>query len=56
MVVRAPHRREAFAAAEAALEAVKQEVPIWKHEHYAAGESRWLDGQPLLPIDGDNHA
>ena len=56
VVVRAPHRREAFAAAEAALEAVKQEVPIWKHEHYAAGESRWLDGQPLLPIDGDNHA
>lgn len=56
VVVRAPHRREAFAAAEAALEAVKREVPIWKHEEDAAGERRWLDGATLTKPDGDDHA
>lgn len=56
VVVRAPHRREAFAAAEAALEAVKREVPIWKHEHLAGGESRWLDGVALTKPDGETNA
>ena len=56
VVVRAPHRREAFAAAEAALEAVKAEVPIWKFEHYQEAASSWLDGTPLTPAPGAKDA
>ena len=56
VVVRAPHRREAFAVAEAALEAVKAEVPIWKFEHYQEAASSWLDGTPLTPAPRANDA
>ena len=56
VVVRAPHRREAFAAAEAALEAVKAEVPIWKFEHDQEAASSWLDGTPLTPAPGAKDA
>lgn len=38
----APHRREAFAAAEWLLERVKKEVPIWKCEEDGAGVRSWL--------------
>lgn len=38
----APHRREAFAAAEWLLERVKAEVPIWKCEEDGAGVRSWL--------------
>ena len=56
VVVRAPHRAEAFRAAEAALEAVKSEVPIWKFESYREAEGRWLDGTELRPKGDDDHA
>jgi molybdopterin synthase catalytic subunit len=38
----APHRKEAFAAAEWLLERVKAEVPIWKCEEDGAGVRNWL--------------
>ena len=38
----APHRKEAFAAAEWLLERVKTEVPIWKCEEDGAGLRTWL--------------
>ncbi len=47
IVVRAGHRAEAFDAAEYAIDELKQRVPIWKEEHYVAGDSRYLDGVPL---------
>jgi len=34
----APHRKEAFLACEHALERLKQDVPIWKKEHFEDGE------------------
>lgn len=34
----APHRAECFAAARQVIEALKQDVPIWKKELYADGE------------------
>jgi molybdopterin synthase catalytic subunit len=34
----APHRKEAFLACEYAIERLKQDVPIWKKEHYEDGE------------------
>jgi molybdopterin synthase catalytic subunit len=44
IAVAAPHRAEAFDAARYIIEQVKERLPVWKHEHYVAGESRWLDG------------
>lgn len=36
------HRREAFEAIETLVERIKAEVPIWKRQHYAEGESGWV--------------
>lgn len=43
-VVRAAHRREAFAAAQYAVDRTKHEVPIWKEEFYADGTSTFVQG------------
>jgi len=44
----APHRREAFAAAEWLMERIKSEAPIWKCEEDATGGRTWVhpDGRP----------
>jgi molybdopterin synthase catalytic subunit len=50
VVVSSPHRGEAFAAAQAAIDRVKESVPIWKQEHWAAG-SDWATGaQPIRAL------
>jgi molybdopterin synthase catalytic subunit len=49
VVVSSPHRAEAFAAAQACIDRVKEQVPIWKKEHWSDG-SGWATGsQPLEP-------
>ena len=45
--VSAPHREEAFKGCRHIIEEIKRRVPIWKEEHYADGESAWLDGVSL---------
>jgi molybdopterin synthase catalytic subunit len=40
----AAHRAEAFDACRHGIERLKDDVPIWKKEHHAAGESRWVMG------------
>jgi molybdopterin converting factor subunit 1 len=47
IAVSSPHREAAYAANREALERLKTEVPIWKREHYADGESRWREEEPL---------
>jgi molybdopterin synthase catalytic subunit/molybdopterin converting factor small subunit len=42
-----PHRAAAYDANRTALERLKTEVPIWKREHYAGGESVWREEEPL---------
>ncbi len=39
-----PHRSEAFAAAQYAIDRLKQVVPIWKKEHYEDG-STWIGSE-----------
>ncbi|MEW6058826.1 MAG: molybdenum cofactor biosynthesis protein MoaE [Actinomycetota bacterium] len=39
-----PHRQEAFEACRHGIERLKREVPIWKKEHLATGEPRWVGG------------
>ena len=55
----APHRAEAFAAAQYGIDAVKASVPIWKRERWADGDDWGLDGADLVdpgavpsPCDG----
>ncbi len=47
IVVRSPHRAEAYKASRYAIEELKRRAPIWKQEHYVGGESRYLEGTPL---------
>jgi molybdopterin synthase catalytic subunit len=47
IAVASPHREAAYAANREALERLKTEVPIWKREHYADGESSWREEEPL---------
>ncbi len=44
VLVAAPHREPAFAAALEAINRLKRLVPIWKKEHFADGEI-WVEGQ-----------
>jgi molybdopterin synthase catalytic subunit len=46
----APHRREAFAAAEWLMERIKGEVPIWKCEVSPEGARAWV--HPAGPVPG----
>jgi molybdopterin synthase catalytic subunit len=42
-----PHRQTAYEGSRRALERLKAEVPIWKHEHYKDGASSWREDEPL---------
>jgi molybdopterin synthase catalytic subunit len=37
----APHRAQAFDACRFAIDALKEEAPIWKHERYVDGSAQW---------------
>ncbi|MBP6513868.1 MAG: ThiF family adenylyltransferase [Steroidobacteraceae bacterium] len=41
--VSAAHRGEAFAACRYIIDEVKHRVPVWKKEHYADGDSGWVN-------------
>jgi molybdopterin synthase catalytic subunit/molybdopterin converting factor small subunit len=44
IIVTAPHRKAAFAAALEGINRLKRLVPIWKKEHFADGEV-WVEGE-----------
>jgi molybdopterin synthase catalytic subunit len=56
IVVTAPHRKAAFEAALTSINRLKQEVPIWKKEHFADGavwvEGEWADALGATPEGG----
>lgn len=41
--VSSPHRDEAFQACRLIIDALKVRLPIWKKEHYASGDSGWVN-------------
>ena len=47
VAVGAVHRGEALAACAHLINTLKAEVPIWKEQHFASGESQWVG----LPSD-----
>jgi molybdopterin synthase catalytic subunit len=49
VAVGAVHRGEALAACAHLINTLKAEVPIWKEQHFASGESEWVG----LPSDSD---
>ena len=52
IAVASPHRGSAYDASRYVIEEIKQRLPVWKHEHYAEGDSRWLAGQVPPPVTG----
>jgi molybdopterin synthase catalytic subunit len=50
VVVSAPHRAEAFAAASLGIDAIKATVPIWKRESWPGGTDYGLDAHPVDDI------
>lgn len=43
VVVDAPHRGEAFAAAAAIVDEIKSSVPIWKDQYFVDGTHEWTN-------------
>ena len=43
--VSSPHRSEAFDACRYIIDETKVRLPIWKKEHYASGETEWVNCQ-----------
>lgn len=42
IAVGCPHRSEAFAACQYAIDTLKHNAPIWKKEHWADGSTSWV--------------
>ncbi|MGW2159863.1 molybdenum cofactor biosynthesis protein MoaE [Nonomuraea sp. NPDC001699] len=42
VAVASPHRDEAFKASRRLIDDLKSEVPIWKHQVFADGETEWV--------------
>lgn len=51
IAVSTPHRAEAYAASRQVIEQIKERLPVWKHEHYLDGDSRWVAGR-VPPVGG----
>lgn len=45
IAVSTPHRAEAYEASRWIIEEIKVRLPIWKHEHFVEGGSRWVPGR-----------
>ncbi|HYL03337.1 MAG TPA: molybdenum cofactor biosynthesis protein MoaE [Steroidobacteraceae bacterium] len=53
--VSAPHRDEAFRACRYIIDEVKHRLPIWKKEHYASGDSGWVNCERCAAGAGHAH-
>ena len=42
IAVSSPHRNNAFEAGRWLIDTLKEEVPIWKREHWSDGTSEWV--------------
>lgn len=46
VAVAAPHREAAFSAARWLIDTLKDQVPIWKQEHWTDGSREWIHPEP----------
>ncbi len=51
VVVSAPHRAEAFAAAHFGIDVLKATVPIWKREKWADGDDWVTSGHEIVDVE-----
>ena len=51
----AEHREEAFRACRYIIDEIKHRLPIWKKEHYASGDSGWVNCERCATA-GEHHA
>ena len=49
IAVSSPHRAQAYDASRYVIEEIKNRLPIWKHEHYSDGRSKWVEGVNPTP-------
>jgi molybdopterin synthase catalytic subunit len=56
VVVSSPHRGAAFDAARFCIDTLKETVPIWKQEHWAAGSGWGLGAAPLRAVGSRSRA
>jgi len=49
IAVSSPHRAQAYDASRHVIEEIKKRLPVWKHEHYTDGRSKWVDGVTPAP-------
>lgn len=42
VAVAAAHRQDAFATAARLVDEVKEQLPVWKHQHFADGSDEWV--------------
>jgi molybdopterin synthase catalytic subunit len=56
VVVSSPHRADAFDAARHCIDTLKETVPIWKQEHWAAGSGWGLGAAPLRAVGSRSRA
>lgn len=54
IVVAAPHRHEAFEAAEWLMDQIKEVVPIWKKEVWADGAAEWVGNEKERATETQN--
>ena len=55
IAVSSPHRDEAFKACRFLIEGIKHNSPIWKQEHYADGDSEWVQGHALCAREQNDY-
>ena len=51
VAIGSPHRGEAFAACQYAIDTLKHSAPIWKKEHWEDGSSSWVSIGACEQID-----
>ena len=51
VAVGCPHRGEAFAACQYAIDNLKHQAPIWKKEHWEDGSSEWVSIAACKELD-----
>ena len=53
VAIGSPHRSEAFAACQYAINTLKHNAPIWKKEHWADGSSSWVSIGACEQLDAE---
>jgi molybdopterin synthase catalytic subunit len=43
VVVASSHRGDAFVAAGALVDLIKEKLPVWKHQFFADGTDEWVN-------------